>query len=120
ADDRRNPRRRPRPVGAYFAQSCGGRRMTSMSEALLHLSRRMPRVVREHEVLRVAGRMLRDKASEAADAAIDEVLKWAERRCGGRLPSEAWRRDTFEYFSGGRNSSCVRLKSESSDLWAIR
>ncbi len=94
--------------------------MTSMSEALLHLSRRMPRVVREHEVLRVAGRMFRDSASEAADAAIDEVLKWAERRCGGRLPAEAWRHDTFEYFSGGRNSSCVRLKSESADLWSIR
>lgn len=94
--------------------------MTSMSEALSRLSQRMPRVVREHEVLRVAGRMLQDDASKAAEAAIKEVLKWAERRCGGRLPAEAWRHETFEYFSGGRNSNCVRLKSDNSDLWAIR
>jgi hypothetical protein len=94
--------------------------MTSMSEALSRLSQRMPRVVREHEVLRVAGRMLQDNASEAAETAIKEVLKWAERRCGGRLPTEAWRHETFEYFSGGRNSNCVRLKSDGSDLWAIR
>ena len=94
--------------------------MTSMSEALSRLSQRMPRVVREHEVLRVAGWMLRDNASEAADAAINEVLKWAERRSGGRLPAEAWRHETFEYLSGGRNSNCVRLKTDRSDLWAIR
>jgi hypothetical protein len=92
----------------------------SMSEALSRLSQRMPRVVREHEVLRVTGWIPHKSASEAASAAIGEVLKWAERRCGGRLPAMAWRHDAFEYFSGGRNSSCVRLKSGNSDLWSIR
>jgi len=93
---------------------------TAMQQTLSGMAQRMPRVVREHEVLRVAGWMLKSNASDVAKAAINEVLKWAERRCGGRLPAEAWRHDTFEYFSGGRNSNCVRLKTDSSDLWAIR
>lgn len=92
----------------------------AMHQALSTLAQRMPRVVREHEVLRVAGWMRKDEPAEAAKTAIEEVLKWAQRRCGGRLPAEAWDHDSFEYLSGGRNSSCVRLKSADSDLWAIR
>lgn len=92
----------------------------SMTEALSHFASRMPRVVREHEVLRVAGWMPGDSPGANADAAIGEVLKWAQKRCGGRLPSEAWQRKSFDYLSGGRNSSCVHLQSGSSDLWAIR
>jgi hypothetical protein len=84
------------------------------------MAQRMPRVVREHEVLRVAGWMPGEDATGVAHSAIQEVLRWAERRCGGRLPPEAWRQESFEYLSGGRNSSCVRLQSENSDLWAIR
>jgi len=91
-----------------------------MQQALADLAQRMPRVVREHEVLRVAGWMPGDKPSEVAKAAIEEVLKWAQKRCGGRLPAEAWRNESFEYYAGGRNSSCIRLQSASSDIWAIR
>lgn len=80
----------------------------------------MPRVVREHEVLRVAGRMPGDEPAAVAKAAIGEVLRWAQRRCGGQLPPEAWERKSFDYLSGGRNSSCVHLQSGTSDLWAIR
>ena len=90
--------------------------MTSMSEALSRLSQRMPPVVREHEILRVAGLM----PAEAVSTAIDEVLKWAQKRSGGQLPQDAWAHNSFDYLSGGRNSSCVRLQSGESDIWAIR
>lgn len=92
----------------------------SMTDALSPLASRMPRVVREHEVLRVAGWMPGDDTAAVANAAIEEVLRWAQRRCGGRLPPEAWERKSFDYLSGGRNSSCVHLQSGTSDLWAIR
>ena len=92
----------------------------SMTDALAPLENRMLRVVREHEVLRVAGGMPGDDPAAVANAAIGEVLKWAQRRCGGQLPPEAWERESFDYLSGGRNSSCVHLKSGSSDLWTIR
>ena len=92
----------------------------SMTDALSSLAKRMPRIVREHEVLRVAGWIPGDDPAAVAKAAIGEVLKWAQRRCGGQLPPEAWERKSFDYLSGGRNSSCVRLQSGSSDLWTIR
>lgn len=93
---------------------------TVMHQALSTLAQRMPRVVREHEVLRVAGWMRKDEPVDAAKTAIGEVLRWAQRRCGGKLPEEAWEHESFEYLSGGRNSSCVRLRSANSDIWAIR
>lgn len=93
---------------------------TSFTEALGPLSSRMPRVVREHEVLRVTGWMPGEAPAQIAGTAIAEVLRWAQRRCGGQLPPEAWKHKSFEYLSGGRNSSCVRLQSGNSDLWAIR
>lgn len=92
----------------------------SMTDALLPLASRMPRVVREHEVLRIAGWIPGDDPAAVANAAIGEVLRWAQRRCGGQLPPEAWERMSFDYLSGGRNSSCVHLQSGTSDLWAIR
>ncbi|MFN3868423.1 MAG: hypothetical protein ACK4MF_05080 [Hyphomicrobiaceae bacterium] len=92
----------------------------AMAEALARVAQRMPRVVREHEVLRVAGWMRSEEPAEAAKTAIEEVLKWAQKRCGGRLPEEAWRKEGFEYYSGGRNSNGVCLTSEDSYIWAIR
>ncbi|MBA5777023.1 hypothetical protein H2509_07750 [Stappia sp. F7233] len=92
----------------------------SMIDALSPLASRMPRVVREHEVLRVAGGMPGDDPAAIANAAVGEILRWAQKRCGGQLPREAWQRESFDYLSGGRNSSCVRLQSGTSDLWAIR
>ncbi|WP_339862553.1 hypothetical protein [Thalassospira alkalitolerans] len=92
----------------------------SMTDALSPLASRMPRVVREHEVLRVAGWMPGDDAAAIASTAIGEVIRWAQKRCGGQLPPEAWERKSFQYLAGGRNSSCVHLQSGTSDLWAIR
>lgn len=93
---------------------------TTLAEALTPLAARMPRPVREHEVLRVAGILHGNDPALVAEAAKKEVLKWAEKRSGGWLPSEAWKRQSFEYFSGGRNSSGLRLQTDGADLWAIR
>lgn len=92
----------------------------SLSEALAPLAARMHRVVREHEVLRVAAQLPGSDPAEAARLAAVEVLKWAQRRAGSRLPPEAWDGLSFDFLSGGRNSSAVRLTSTSSDIWAIR
>lgn len=94
--------------------------ISSMTDALSPLASRMPRVVSEHEILRVAGWMPGDDPTLVANAAIEEVLRWAQKRCGGQLPPEAWNHKSFDYLSGGRNSSCVHLRSGGSDLWAIR
>lgn len=92
----------------------------SMTDALSPLAGRMPHVVREREVLRVAGWIPGDDPAAIANTAIREVLRWAQKRCGGQLPPEAWEHKSFDYLSGGRNSSCVHLQSGASDLWAIR
>jgi hypothetical protein len=55
-----------------------------------------------------------------AEKARREVLAWAQNRSGGRLPSEAWEFQDFEYFSGGRNSAVARINGSESDIWAIR
>lgn len=92
----------------------------SVTAALSSVTNRTPHIVREHEVLRVAGWIPGDDPVAVTNAAIEEVLRWAQRRCGGQLPPEAWERKSFDYLSGGRNSSCVHLQSGTSDLWAIR
>jgi hypothetical protein len=92
----------------------------AMSEALAPLARRMPRVVREHEILRVAGALRAEVATQASQAAVHEVLKWVQKRCGGRLPPEARRMEAFDYYSGGRNSAGVTIRTDACDIWAIR
>lgn len=96
--------------------------MTSSSfrDALKPIAARLPRTVREHEILRVSATVMGDNPKKTADAARHEVLKWAEKRCGGDLPEEAWNCEGFEYLSGGRNSVGVRLKNDVTDIWTIR
>lgn len=89
-------------------------------KALVPLFARMARPVREHEVLRVAATIDGTRKQKPANAARQEVLAWAQRRSGGRLPQEAWQHRDFEYFSGGRNSIGVRIQTEQADVWAIR
>ncbi|WP_148667201.1 hypothetical protein [Bradyrhizobium amphicarpaeae] len=88
-------------------------------KALVPLFARMAGPVREHEVLRVAA-TIGTRKQKPANAARQEVLAWAQRRSGGRLPQEAWQHRDFEYFSGGRNSIGVRIQTEQADVWAIR
>ena len=89
-------------------------------DALRPIAARMPNVVREHEILRVAAIVHGKDKAKSAEAARREVLAWAQRRSGGRLPQEAWDFQAFEYFSGGRNSVAVRIQRNDSDIWAIR
>lgn len=91
-----------------------------MSDELKLLSIRLPKVIREHEVLRISA-IIREKSSiESADRARRDVLAWAQNRCGGRLQPEAWDLEGFEYFSGGKNSVGVRIKANDADVRAIR
>lgn len=92
----------------------------SMTEALSHLASRMPRVVREHEVLRVAGCIPGEDPDAVARKAAGEVLRWAQRRAGQRLPREAWDGESFELPLPGRDPSAIRLRAGASDLWAFR
>ncbi|WP_374371983.1 hypothetical protein [Dongia sp.] len=89
-------------------------------DALHPLASRMPKLVKEHEVLRIALSIEGKDPIQGANLARQEVLKWAQKRCGGKLPAEAWELQEFEYFSGGRNSVGVRIENEASDIWAIR
>lgn len=91
-----------------------------MKDALEPLSRRLPRVVREHEILRVSGWIPGENRANAAETAIDEILRWAQKRSGGRLPPNAWTQQSFDHNLGGRNCDGIRLQSGDSDIWAIR
>lgn len=93
---------------------------TALSEALKPLAGRLPRVVREYEILRVKGSLLGADPARMAELARREILRWAQNRCGGRLPNEAWALSPFDYFAGGRNSSCVTIQNERADIWALR
>ena len=89
-------------------------------EVLSPVAARMPRVVREFEILRVSATLFGKDFGQSAEMARREVLRWAQNRSGGQLPSEACEFRNFEYFSGGRNSVGLRLQNENSDIWAIR
>src|SRR5665213_1978189 len=93
---------------------------SALSDALRPIAVRMPPVVREHEILRVAAIVHGKEKSKSAETARREVLVWAQKRSGGQLPEEAWEFLDFEYLSGGRNNVAVRIKRNDSDIWAIR
>ena len=69
----------------------------TMAEALAPLRARMPRAVREQEILRIAATLPPDEGESALENPYREVLAWAQRRAGGRLPQEAWEGTSFEY-----------------------
>lgn len=89
-------------------------------DVLRSLAARMPRVVKEHEVLRIAANVFGKDTEKAAKTARREVLNWAQKRCGGNLPPEAWQYGEFDYFSAGRNSSAIRIQNSAADIWAVR
>jgi hypothetical protein len=92
----------------------------SFSDALRPLAARFPQVVREREILRVASSLGQRDKVEAATEARTEILKWAEKRTGGRLPSLAWDHKDFEHLAGGRNCTVARIDDDARDIWAIR
>lgn len=94
--------------------------MSSIQEALEPLRHRLPLLVREQEVLRISSRLEGRDAATGLQMARREVLAWAQRRCGGRLPENAWRGETFDYFAGGRTTHGVCLEVDSEYIWALR
>lgn len=90
------------------------------SEALAPLAARMPRAVRDIEILRVAAQLDGEDFEAAMDSARRGVLGWAKNRAGGPLPPEAWKLQEFDLPRGGRNSSAVRILDDDMDLWALR
>jgi len=88
--------------------------------ALKELAERMPKAVREQDVLRISSSLMGDVNTEDANGIRQEVLKWVQKRSGSVLPNEAWASRAFDFFSGGRNSSAVRLETNDSDIWSIR
>ena len=93
---------------------------TTKSEALAPLSRRMPRAVRDIEILRVSAQLDGDDFSTAAEKARKAALAWAKKRAGRALPKAAWDLQDFELPVGGRSSTAVRIESDQLDLWALR
>lgn len=91
-------------------------------EALAPIAQAFTRSVREHEVLRVSARIGRggQTAQAALEKARREILVWAENRISVPLGQTAWDFESFEHVSGGRNCSAVRIRSNGSDVWAVR
>lgn len=93
---------------------------TAFSEALAPLSKRMPRAVRDIEILRVSAQLDGDDYATSAEAARKEALKWAKKRAGRALPKVAWDLQDFDLPVGGRSSTAVRIENDSLDFWALR
>lgn len=93
---------------------------TALSEALAPLSKRMPRAVRDIEILRVSAQLEGEDYAASAEAARKEALKWAKKRAGRALPEAAWNLQDFDLPVGGRSSTAVRIENDALDLWALR
>ena len=76
--------------------------------------------IREHEILRVSALLAGDNPDEAIGISRKAVLQWAQNRTTGKLPEEAWKNESFDHISGGRNCCAVRLVDGSDDIWIIR
>jgi hypothetical protein len=74
--------------------------------------------VREHHVLHIAADLPAD--DDATDRARTEILKWAQKRNGGRLPHDAMDGRSFELLVAGRNSSAVEVALPEIHAWALR
>ena len=93
---------------------------TKLSDALAPLAARMPRAARDVEILRVSAQLDGDDFAASSEDARRAVLAWAQKRAGGKLPAEAWQCEDFDLTRGGRNSTGVRIKTDDTDLWALR
>lgn len=93
---------------------------TTFSEALTQLSKRMPRAVRDIEILRMSAQLEGEDYAASAEVARRAALAWAKRRAGRTLPKAAWDLQDFDLPVGGRSSTAVRIENETLDLWALR
>ncbi|MGA7524075.1 MAG: hypothetical protein WBW84_16605 [Acidobacteriaceae bacterium] len=83
-------------------------------------ARRLPRRLREQEILRIAAELSGDDPSRAVIDAREQVLRWAQNKVIGQLPAQAWEHTSFEHFSSGRLCSAVRLNGDERDIWSLR
>ena len=90
------------------------------AEVLRPVVARLPKVIREHEIMRISLTIFSTQNTHALQNTRNEVLKWVQKRSGTRLPDEAWNCLDFESLSGGRNSAGIRISNEQSDIWSIR
>lgn len=97
-------------------------KVTTISHSDVHqiFAARMPRAIREREILRVAAGLGGDGGERGAAKARKEVLKWVQKRVGDRLPETAWKYGEFEKHMGGRDCKAVHITDGPTDLWAIR
>jgi hypothetical protein len=94
--------------------------MPSLQEALTAARARLGHLVREREVLRCSVALRPGTEPAGVESARREVLAWAQRRAGQRLPMTAWDGESFELPLGGRGVAALSLRSEEGIVWAFR
>jgi hypothetical protein len=75
-------------------------------------------IVREYNVLHIAAELKSDDGN--IDRARTEILKWAQRRSGTKLPADAMAGRSFEILNAGRTSSAVEVDLPDIYAWALR
>jgi hypothetical protein len=93
---------------------------SALRDSLLPLAAKMPRIVREHEIMRISGTIYGDNATDNLSTARNEILKWAQKRSGTSLPPEAWKFEPFSHLVSGRSCQVVTVRTDQYDIWAIR
>jgi hypothetical protein len=70
--------------------------------------------------LRVSATLPDLELGNSCDLARREVLAWAQKRAGGRLPEDAWNGRSFERLVGGRSVAVAQLETDVGIMWALR
>lgn len=74
---------------------------------------------RERELIRIAG-TVDGQEEKIVDGVKNEILTWAAKLTGNRLPSTAWEGLKFECLAGGRTCHGISFNDTSQNLWALR
>lgn len=90
-----------------------------MIDALAPLRKSMPQV-REQEILRVAVNLPSRSGAATITEARQQILAWAQRRSGGRLPKKAWDGAGFDYVAGPRTTLALRFSVDRTEIWTLR
>lgn len=77
-----------------------------------------PKLIREHTVLHIAADL--PPQSDTVTLAQSEILHWAQKRSGGRLPANAMLGEAFEHLTAGRSTSALKLDLPQIKAWALR
>lgn len=93
---------------------------SQMVAALAPLRSQLARLVDEREILRVVATIPAREDIDVFAGAREEVLKWARKRAGTVLPTEAWRGGDFELLAAGRATMASCVKTGNGILWSLR